>query len=348
MRLIEHLLVVILSVATVILALELRDARQPHARPPKEAEALRSPASPQLTTTMPEMGTEPAQSSTGGPGGGQPDQALAGAEQRASELARDSRETSDPLARLERKAAVLVASGGADALYRERLSNRRRAPSDGTLRAWVQRFARETNPEVLWSLAQLIRFDDHLHWGTIWSHDEESLNGMLKQARRAADPFKRYLALDALGMQAGNVEDLLLRDDDRRVRAKAASLMPSLVGRCASEAEPLRRSVNELVGSNHPAVRELAAAGLARWAFQETARATLVNMARNDSDTGVRAASARALTGADAPDTRALFVELLGDARTPRVIRDAAQMALAALPALSDEARERIRESSAR
>lgn len=199
------------------------------------------------------------------------------------------------LADLLDEAQGIVTRRGEDALLDARSPQPRPVPVDRILRGWVEEFAETREAHRAWALAQLIRFDDHHHYGRFWMHDEVAWNGMVEIAKGHADPLHRWLAIDALGEHGGVAKEALLGDADVRVRAVAARHLPAPDRASRDEAEEITDAVLELVRSLDPRVRAMAVVGLARWSHTATHRRTVKRMALSDDDARARAGAIRAL-----------------------------------------------------
>lgn len=187
--------------------------------------------------------------------------------------------------------------GGVSALLLAPCPPQTGSGNDEDLRRLVAEFGRETDPALLWALAQRIRFHLTFPRGRLWTIDEQAYAAFKKWGVEAEDPLKRGFALGAAawGSESELMRDRLLNDPDARVRATAARMLPPPKGVSEDEARPVADRFRELLGSTDDGIRASAASGFGAWAFRSEDVEALVRAATDDSSESVRLSATRSL-----------------------------------------------------
>ncbi len=321
MRRIEHAVIAFLLAALAALSYVHFRAPRPAVNAPPAAEAVAElPALPAPRPSEPAAPAEP-----------EPPREESPAERQAREYqeltwALDRAGEQGELNRLLDAAKKTLQDGGVSALLWAPCPPQTGSGNDEDLRRLVAEFGKETDPALLWALAQRIRFHLTAPRGTLWTIDEEAYVAFKKWGVESEDPLKRGFALGAAGWgsEAELMRDRLLNDPDARVRATAARMMPPPKGVSEDDARPVADRFRELLGSTDDGIRASAASGFGAWAFRAEDVEALVRAAKDDSSESVRLSATRSL-GANGSDlARRTLREIAGNTAESQAVREAA------------------------
>ncbi len=250
------------------------------------------------------------------------------------------------LAPLRAHGAAVYARGGLPALRAATMRLTGAQPDHVTARRWATCFSAETDPVELWTLAQGIRFRDHTHWGTIWSHDAQAERIMAEQAQSTAHPFRRLLAIDVLGDHAlalpltldglntrvTFLSRLLDTDEDVHVRALCAARIAAPRGASIIGATTITDVLFELLRHEEEYVRAQAATGIAAWCWTAEQQESVLEIGRTDESLAVRRAVFAAVRHFGTPTAHTYLRGIADDETHSDATRAAARTALTALP----------------
>lgn len=318
MRRLEHFAIALLLAALVALSYVHFRAPRPAVNAPPAAEVVAELPAPPVPRPPEPADPEPPREESAADRQAREYQELTWALDRAGEQGE--------LNRLLDFAKKTLQDGGVSALLWAPCPPQTGSGNDEDLRRLVAEFGKETDPALLWALAQRIRFHLTYPRGRIWTIDEQAYAAFKKWGVEAEDPLKRGFALGAAGW--GNetelMRDRLLNDPDARVRATAARMMPPPKGVSEDDARPVADRFRELLGSTDDGIRASAASGFGAWAFRAEDVEALVRAAKDDSSESVRLSATRSL-GANGSDlARRTLREIAGNPSESQAVRDAA------------------------
>ncbi len=220
----------------------------------------------------------------------------------------------------------VLAEGGRGALLRTRRAVGA-SPAKSVVRAWSVRFRDTDDLGEAWALAQAIRFADHMHWGTIWTHDHAAQQVLGKIADDASQPWKGALAAECLGRRERMRTLLLDRTAPPALRAFGGANLGAPEGVTESAARAVLTPLLALLAHDDENVRAMAAKHAAAWCATLDDQQAVLDRARSEPSPLAAAALFASLRAFGVPTARAFLADVAADADRPGAVRTAARAA---------------------